>query len=117
MNRNKQELGCGQIVAVLLWIGTWVLMIPIPRSLGLFPEQLVSAWGIVYLTAQPVTRLANPADNFIADHSFYIGLLVMLLASGIVILAGNGNRRVTQVVAVIDAVILAIWLLVSWPWN
>jgi len=63
----------------------------------------------------PYTKLGSRADLFIADHSFYIGLIIFLIASGIVILAGGKSRRITRIVVVVDVLILAIWFVVSLP--
>ena len=115
MTDGKQKHGCGLIVAILLWVGTWMLMIPVPHGLVGFPKQASSLWGLGYLMAQPITRFRDPVDGFIAYHSFYIGLLLMLAASGIVVFASGKSRRVTWLVVIIDALILAIWVIVSWP--
>jgi hypothetical protein len=115
MKNEKQKLGGEFIFAILLWLGTWMLMIPLPHGLTDFPTHASSLWGLGYLMSQPITRFGNPDDAFIAYHSFYIGLACLLIASAIVILVGNKSRRIAKIVAGVDALILAIWVLVSWP--
>ena len=115
MKDTEQKHGCRLMVAVLIWIVTWALMIPIPHGLAGFPKQASSLWGLGYLMAQPISRFRDPVDGFIAYHSFYIGLLSMLVASGIVVFVSGKSRRVMWFVTVVDALILAIWVIVSWP--
>jgi hypothetical protein len=115
MDNQQQRDNSALVFAILLWIGTWALMIPIPNSLAFFPDQVLSLWGVGYLIVPPYTKLGSQVDRFIAYHSFYIGLLIMLMASGIVVLASGKSRRVTRLVVIVDALILAIWVIVSWP--
>ena len=75
MNDAKPKINSDWVLAILLWIGTWLLMIPIPHSLAFFPEQVGSLWGLGYLMVSPYTKLGSRADLFIVYHSFYIGLI------------------------------------------
>jgi hypothetical protein len=112
-NEDQTRQGC-TCIAMLFWIGTWTLLIPVQGSLLKAFPKAVSLWGFGYLMVPPYTKLGSRTDLFIAEYSFYIGLVVMLIASGIVIFASGKSRRVTRFVVIVDALILAIWLIVSW---
>ncbi len=103
------------VLALPLWIGSWVLVIPVPRSLEFMPSQAVALWGFFYMDTPPYTKLGSPADAWIANSSLYIGFAMLLITSIFVMLSARERRRAAYRVALVDLVIMALVLLIAWP--
>ncbi len=114
MNRQRQSRGL-LILALLMWIGSWLLMVPIPHSLAGFPWQAVNWWGFFYIITPPYKKFGSPIDGWIADNSMYIGFVILLVTSFVVVRVAGAARWAKSLVVLTDAVITAITLLLAWP--
>jgi hypothetical protein len=114
MNRQRQSRGL-LILALLMWIGSWFLVFPIPHSLTGFPSQAVNWWGFFYIITPPYEKFGSPTDGWIVNNSLYIGFVILLVTSFVVVRVAGGARWAKFLVALTDAVITAITLLIAWP--
>lgn len=116
MTMNPQRPSRAPLVlALLTWIGSWLLMFPIPHSLRGFPSQAVSWWGFFYVITPPYKKFGSPIDGWILDNSLYIGFLILLVTSFVVVRVAGGARWAKSLVVLGDVVITAITLLIAWP--
>jgi hypothetical protein len=97
------------IVAVLTWLGTFVLLIPY----GIRLPDAVSIIGVLCIMYFPIPLSKRPEVSFMFAHSYWIGVMIMLAASGIVILAARRSKRAAYLVTSVDLVVVVVTLLIG----
>ena len=93
-------------LAILVWLGTLVLLIPSPTR-GL---TLVS---VLLLMGLPTWMLGWPIINWGVLLSFPISLLLMLVASASIVFLAEGRKRIAFRVALMDLGILVLFSLLA----
>ncbi len=91
------------IVAIIMWVGSFLLLIPSP-SRGLPLVTVLLVMGL------PIWMLSWSIVKFLLLFSYPISILIMLAASGCVILSSSGGKRVASRVAYVDLGVLAVFL-------
>jgi hypothetical protein len=106
MHTNSRVLS---LVAVLLWLGSFACVIPA----RLIPPKGITLPGyLLVVYSFPSFQASNPVLYMMAEYSYWIGLVILGVTSGIVILVAGRSTYVKKVVLV-DLVVVGISLLTS----
>ncbi len=114
-NQSQRRSRAPVILASLLWVGSWLMVIPVPRSLKWFPAQAGNWWGLFYMMTPPYKKFGTPVDSWIANNSLYIGYATMLVTSFVVVQAAGRSRRAKYLVVLADLAIIVVTLLIARP--
>jgi len=90
------------LIAIIIWLGTFLLLIPCTGLSCTF-----ALWSIH--SVQLPFRI--PGGELTLILSYYISLIAMIIASGVVIMASPDHRQALKRVIMIDLIALAISLL------
>lgn len=101
-----------RIVTVVLWVGTFGFIIPARVQ----PPYITTFAGYLLMLYAPMSWLSKPELYMIVNNSYWIGLMMLLVTSVLVILALGRNRRVTMLVAIVDLTVIALSILTSIFW-
>lgn len=96
-------------IAVFAWLGSFALVIPAEVR----PPKGMTLAGFSLVMYAPMSWLSKPELYMIVNYSYWIGLMMLLVTSVLVILALGRNRRVTMLVAIVDLTVIALSILTS----
>jgi hypothetical protein len=91
-----------RLLALVLWLSTFLLIIPARVH---FPTA-ASVAGAVLVMSAPMAWLGRPELNFVAEYSLWIGMMIMLLASGLFVWQSGGTPRMLRIVAIADFMVV-----------
>jgi hypothetical protein len=97
-------------VALTIWLGTFIFLIPYRIQ----PPHGASLLGLLCGMYLPISWAAETKISWILDNSYWIGVLITLLVSGVVILMAGPTKREARMVILIDLAIIALSFLVGY---
>jgi hypothetical protein len=102
-----------RIFAVILWLGTFPFVAPAQIVL---PKGGTLLWGILLIYSFPVSRETSPWFYFMVEYGYWIGIMMLLATSWLVILVTGKSKRVAKVVALMDVGVIGVSILTSIFW-
>ncbi len=103
--KHRVAAGC----VLFLWLGTFLLVIPAEFHL----PQAMTFVGFSLVMFAPMSWLTRSELYFVAEYSYWIGLIVMLAVSVLLILMRGRSRHTVRLVGLVDLVVIAISLVVG----
>jgi hypothetical protein len=103
-SQMKQRTAAGCIF--LLWLGTFLLVIPAQFHL----PQAITFVGFSLVMFAPMSWLTRSELYLVADYSYWIGLMVMLAVSVLLMLISGQSRHSVWLVGLVDLAVIAVSL-------
>jgi len=101
------------IIMLALWLATWVLLIPYRVS----PPEGISFVGLLCGMSMPYDWLESPVAYILPSISYWIGIVVTLVVSGVVIHVAGRGKLAILFVASTDLTVIIVSLLLAWFWR
>lgn len=101
------------ILTVFLWLGTFICVVPA----RLLPPKGITLPGfLIIIYSFPSSRESDPAIYMVSEYSYWIGLMMLLITSVLVIVATGKSKRVMKIVVLVDLGVVILSILTSIFW-
>lgn len=98
------------VLTVIVWLGSFVLVIPATLP----PPNIISFAGVILVVGMASSPwLSRWEIYFVANNSYWIGLFILLVTSGLVIFASGERKRTTYRVLAVDVIGVIVSLLIG----
>lgn len=97
------------VLTVIVWLGSFVLVIPATLP----PPNIISFAGFILLVGAFSSPPLNRWGEYFLFSSYWIGLFILLVTSGLVIFASGERKRTTYRVLAVDVIGVIVSLLIG----